>query len=387
MRVIICTWAWRSHLTPLVQLGWSLRASGHEVVVASSAGLAAAIQETGLTAVVVGTDVDLHTQAGKYFNWLVEQDGPVRWHDIRHWGAGNVATYRVIAQQAVGPLLAFARRWQPDLIVFDPTTYAGPLVAAVLGIPAVRHLWGIDYTYRTREFEPVALRELCAELGLAAVETLGAATVDPCPPSLQYQTGVERLPIRFAPFNGPVVAADVGLPPPRRPRVCVLGSSAVEQLAGRAIPFVDRVLSGLSGLGLEAVVLASPTAAPAFTDDGETVIFLGPTPLHLLLADCTLVIHQGGGGALMTALHYGLPQLLTPLFTDHVANAEQLAAAGACRWLFGGALEPDAVREEVRQLLEDNEFRVRSQRLSAEMRAQPPVAQVVDALTELAGAR
>ncbi|WP_378740288.1 nucleotide disphospho-sugar-binding domain-containing protein [Nocardia brasiliensis] len=386
MRVIVCTWAWQSHLTPLVQLCWGLRTSGHEVVVASSAGLVPAIRATGLTAVAVGEDVDLRAQAGKYFTWLVDRPEPVRWSDIRHWGAGNVATYRVIAQRSVGPLLDFARGWRPDLIVFDPTTYAGPLVAAVLGIPAVRHLWGIDYTHRTREFEPLALRELCAELGLDSVETLGTVTVDPCPASLQFDTGVDTLPIRFAPYNGPAAAADVGLPPPRRPRVCVLGSSAVEQLAGRTIPFAEHVLAGLAGLDVEVVALMDPGAAPSFAE-GESVTFLGPTPLHLLLADCALVIHQGGGGALMTALFYGLPQLLTPLFTDHVANAEQLAEAGACRWLFGGTLEPDAVRTEVRQLLADTEFRGQAHRLRDEMRAQPPVGAVVGALADLAGAR
>jgi len=97
----------------------------------------------------------------------------------------------------IGDLLDFARQWQPDLVVFEPTTYAGPLAAAALGIPAARHLWGIDFTLRTREFEPEVLAPVLDRLHLAEVETLGNRHHRQLPAEL---AGTGRLPAARRPL-------------------------------------------------------------------------------------------------------------------------------------------------------------------------------------------
>ncbi len=384
MRVLFVTWAWPSHFYPGVQLGWALRAGGHEVLVASQPALTDVITGSGLPAVAVGRDVDVGAMAARYFTWLMRQDRPVEWEEMRAWGTGNVITYKRIAEAMLDDTLALARAWRPDLIVHDPTTFAGPLVAAAIGVPAVRHIWGMDYTLRTREFEPEALRDLCDRLGLDTVETLGDVTVDPCPPSLQVPADVRRLPMRYVPYNGPAVVPAALPDPPERPRVCVLESTAMANWAGDDGALVPVVLEALAGSDVEVVVLSGDRRAADGTTPPNVRVLTDRVALHLLLPSCSLVIHQGGGGAVMTALAAGVPQFLVPRFTDHVFNARRVAAAGAARELFAAQCTPERARAEVEALLADDGYRRAAAGLAAEMAALPSAADVVARLTELA---
>src|SRR5262249_35409448 len=59
---------------------------------------------------------------------------------------GGVSIYGEIADAMVDGLREVAESWRPDLIVYDPLSYAGPIVAARLGIPAIRNMFGPDVT-------------------------------------------------------------------------------------------------------------------------------------------------------------------------------------------------------------------------------------------------
>ncbi|MFB6436972.1 nucleotide disphospho-sugar-binding domain-containing protein [Streptomyces sp. NPDC056411] len=383
MRVLFVTWAWPSHFFPCVQLGWALRAAGHEVLVASQPSLTGAITGAGLPAAEVGRDVDVGAMAGRYFSWLVRQDRPVEWEEMRRWGTGNVITYKRIAEAMLDDTLDLARHWRPDLIVFDPTTYAGPLVAARLGIPAVRHIWGMDYTCRTREFEPEALADLCGRLGIPGVETLGDITVDPCPPSLQVEAPVERLTMRFVPYNGPAVVPDWLTRPAERPRICVVESSAVTRWGGPEAALTPVALEAFADV--DADVVAVGTGAVPDGPLPPRARLVDRIALHLLLPDCDLLVHQGGGGAVMTALAAGVPQLVLPRFTDHVFNGRRISEAGAGRELFAGRATAELIRAEADLLLRDGGYRATAEKLRREMAEQPSAAEVADQLAELAG--
>ncbi|GAA2281990.1 DUF1205 domain-containing protein [Kitasatospora cystarginea] len=392
MRVLVTTWAWRSHFLSLVPLSWAFRAAGHELVVASTASLTPVITAAGLPAVALGKDIDseVRQMTRWYFEWLTARSAPVTLEDIRERGTSAVELYRLLADASIDDTLEFARAWKPDIVLYDPTTFVGPLTAAVLDVPAVRHIWGMDYTYRTREFEPQALADICSRIGLAGVETLGTVTVDPCPPSLQIDTGADvvRLPMRFVPYNGPAELRPWQLEAPRRPRIVILASSIAEPLGdGAARALFGAVLRGLAGFDVEVLAIVDDVERVLSAEVAGDVRFLDPTPLHLLLPHCDLVIHQGGGGTAMTALAYGVPQLLLPLAADHTSNAEQLAERGAGRWMYAGSVTPEAITSHVRQLLTDPQYRDQARRLRAEMSAQPSAARVVESLEDLAATR
>ena len=387
MRVLVTTWAWTSHFLPLVPLSWALRGNGHELAVASTASLMPSITAAGLPAVALGKDneAEVRQLTRWYFKWLTDRSAPVSWPEVRAQGTSTVEMYRMLADTSIDDMLEFSAAWHPDLVIYDPTTFAGPLVAAVLGVPAVRHLWGMDYTYLTHEFEPVALAEVCARIGLPTVETLGDVTVDPCPPSLQLDvgTGLSRLPMRFVPYSGPARMEPWHLEPPPRPRIVILASSIAEPLGdGAAAALFGTVLGALAQFDVEVLAIVGDRVATGVAEGGN-VRFLEPTPLPLLLPHCDLLIHQGGGGTLMTALAYGVPQLLLPLAADHTSNAEQLAASGAGRWIYAGWVTAPAITSHVGELLNDPRYRRSARRLQAEMAAQPSSAQVAASLEQV----
>src|SRR2546423_5579615 len=109
-----------------------------------------------------------------------------------------------VADAMVDDLVAFAQAWRPDVIVYDPLTYAAPITAAVLGVPAVRHLFGPDQP--PTAFEHAGLTPLLDRVGLDTVDTLGAPTVDPCPPSLSLPRPAHRQHTPYIPYNGPGTA-------------------------------------------------------------------------------------------------------------------------------------------------------------------------------------
>lgn len=404
MRVLITSWAWPSHYFPMVPLGWALRAAGHDVRVASQPALAAVIMRSGLPAVVTGRDVDFPALFQRHLGELLfggSGNGPRGQPN----GAGNpsaspapqdpervramtlkaLGLFVPVAEAMVDELLVFARQWRPDLIVYEPTTWAGPLVAAMLDIPAVRHLWGVDYTAQSSELEPVVLAPVLERLGLDAVETLGAVTIDNCPPSMQVDAVYHRHLMRYIPYNGPGAAAGWLLEPARRARVCVTWGTSSARLAQPGP--VRPVLEAVSELGVEIIAALSADDARSLGAPPAGVRVVEQLPLHLLLPSCDLVVHQGGMGTTMTGLTCGLPQLVIPKLPDQLFNAVRLASTGACRVVPQWKADAGKIGDAARELLESGAHRQAAQSLRDEIARQPPPAEAVRMLQALARER
>lgn len=381
MRVLLTSWGWASHFFPLVQLGWALQSAGHEVRVAAQPGLAAVIHDAGLIPVPVGTDTD-HTAAFSEFqSHLARWPRPVDMTELlAKFGAGTVSLYVDIAEDMLPGMLDFASAWRPDLVIHEPTTFAGPIVAKLIGVPSVRHIWGMDFTYLSHEYEPTALRELAGRHGLDDVHTLGDITIDPCPPSLRGDERVRRLPMRYVPYNGPATTPRWLWEPSAKPRVCVTGGTVGGRFEGATKPFEVRVLDALAGLDVEVVVV-NPLDE---LEPRPGLRVVDRIAMHLLLPSCALAVHSGGGGMIMTAIASGTPQVLVPRMPDHVFNARRMEAAGASRTCFAAWETPELLRECVTDVLTSPGYRERTQQLRAEMAGQPSAFTVVDQLAELA---
>src|ERR1700729_1537442 len=222
MRVLFATWALSAHFNPMVPLGWALRAGGHETLVASHPSFAPVIARAGLPALPVGPEFDLdaevraETIAGRWDDDLTAEE--IR---DRHRDLVGLQAPRRSAEVMADDLVAFARYWRPDLVVFEPTSFVGPLVARLLGIPAVRHLWTADFTAPLNLVEERLLGPLFARFGLDEIGVLGELTLDPCPPRLEVTDDLPRQPIRYVPYNGPAVLPGWLREPPARRRGCV----------------------------------------------------------------------------------------------------------------------------------------------------------------------
>ncbi len=391
MRVLFVTWAWPSHYYPMVPLAWALRASGHEVMMASQPSLAPTMLGSGLPAVTVGHDLDVQAIHRRDLGRLALQErGPQgERHEIR--ALSSFALFTEIALAMAEDFIALARSWAPDLIVYDPCTFAGPLAARLTGVPALRHLFGPDVMYFATELAHAALPPLTSRYGLPGLNLLGTATVDPCPPRLQFPdqlTPVPRVRLRYITYNGLSSVPGWLLEPAGRPRICLTWGTSVSKLVGESASMPGEVVRACADLaakrGDELLLAVTreqrgelPKALPA-------VRLVESAPLQLLMASCALLIHPGGAGSMLTALSAGVPQLIIPQLPDQVANAGVLAAAGAGVLLHAADAAADAVGSAAGQLLDTPGYRDAAREIRAEMNRQPDPAQIIPDLEELA---
>ncbi len=168
MRVLFASVSEKSHILTMAPLAWALTNAGHEVRMASAPAMTDVITGAGVTAVPVGTDHSLHEALAS--EETVE-------HPLADWSdpfveAQDWATLLLKYQVAVGyafqpyndtivdDLVALARSWQPDLVVWDPITFAGGVAARAVGAAHARLTWCVDvYSAMRRVFHELAAQQ------------------------------------------------------------------------------------------------------------------------------------------------------------------------------------------------------------------------------------
>jgi hypothetical protein len=312
---------------------------------------------------------------------------------VRPSRESRLRLYGEVAEAMVDDLLALARSWRPDLVVYDPLTHAGPLVATLLGVPAVRSLFGPDVTYFLNgATEAPGWLALLDRFGVSDVDLLGAASVDPCPPSLQYPATVaptRRIHTRYIPYNGIAEVPALPTPDPGRTRICLTWGTSVARLLGDHAFLPGEVLDGAAKLAQERdadLVLAITANQRHLLPDLPPHVHLHENvPLHALLPTCHALIHQGGAGTLLTGLLNGLPQIILTQLVDQTANAIQLVHTGAGLNLPATNLTATDLLTAGHDLLDNPTYRQAAQHLQHEITTQPTPNHIIDTLQELAG--
>jgi UDP:flavonoid glycosyltransferase YjiC (YdhE family) len=389
MRVLFTTWAWTTHYLPMVPLAWAFRASGHEVRVASQPALSDAVVRSGHLAVLIGRDTDI-TDMHQRRQLSPLTDGDM-WETLDEQKRDRIGRalgmFVHVAEAMADDLVDFTGAWRPDLIIYDPTTFAAPLAAAVHDIPAVRHLWGPDLTGPQGDsFEltvPDELPALFARFGVSDVDTLGALTVDPCPPSMQVPSPIRRQLMRYVPFNGSGVAPSWLLEPTVKPRICVTWGATVTDMNRPEMFMAPSVIAAVARLDAEVVVAITADQRSYLGSLPAEVRVVESLPLSLLAPSCDVIIHQGGPGTALTGLAYGVPQLAIPQLPHHMYNARQLAETGAGRHLTADEARAEVIAAVTEQLIREPGYRAAAAAVRAEMLAQPTPATVVSKLAAL----
>ena len=309
----------------------------------------------------------------------------------------RLSPYTKAAQVMADDVVQLARAWQPDLVVSDPLVMAAPLAARAAGAPLVHLQWGPAIHRMNGQFPgsgtppdlwPDDLRDLYARYGVEPAAEPAAATVDPCPASLQYDGAIpSRIPARFVPYNGTGDVPRWLTQPPRRPRICVTWGTITTTLAGREGFLVPRILDALAGFDVEVVVAITAADRPLLGDDLPGQVRVAENlPLHLLLPSCDAIIHQGGGGTMLTAASFGLPQLVVAGTDDSVvidmANGERIAAAGAGVSLNWADASPETITSGIKTIVSDEATRQAAHKLRDEIHAQPAPASVAATLRQ-----
>lgn len=392
VRVLIITWPWPSYFYPIVPQAWALAAAGHDVRVATQPSGAGMVNRVGLLHVACGEDTDVQGALAVALGGR-NVDGEPRIPPLAADAALGERLFAImvnVAESAADEICQFAGAWRPDLVVYDPVSFAGPLVATLEGIPAIRHLWGPDYFgLFLRHFVPAAAEipflRFFGRYGIAdPPDPLGTATVDCCPASMQLaETGHVRIPTRYVPFNGTaVIPAWLGRPA-RRPRICVTAGTSNPVWGAHLFRVADQA-AALAGLGAETIVAISSSDRSLVGRLPTGTRIAADVPLRLLLEQCDLLVSHGGTGTIMTGACAGVPQLTIPTVVDMAFNGRRHAATGAGLVRRAGETSPADLREAAAELLSEEKYRVAATTLRNEIMAQPPPAVTAARLEQIA---
>ncbi len=410
MRVLFTPNNARQHLYPMVPLAWACRAAGHEVRIAAAPVLASAMRAVGLPAVVVGSDVSPPGMAIKgltarfHTHERFPPDWPLAVHllsddqrDLLEYLGRNAARG---ARATVDDMVAFARVWRPDVVVYDVAGFAGAVTAAVIGVPSVRHLTGYGLRPMESRYAPgvsLPLPEYAALFRRFAVDVrpMPTMTIDPSPPSLRIAVTGPWQEMRYVPYNGPGVVPEwlaEWLGRTRR-RVCVTWGHGVDRtMMAMGMAALDPLRDTIAALGRSDLDLVIATTSAQLALLGELPANARPAvsvPLQYLLPYCDLIVHQAGDGTALTAAACGVPQLAITNKPDQALTSDRLAAIGAGLHLRYQELSRDPMREEVirsaaDKLLSAGRHRQAAHRLRRQIERQPSPADVVASLEAVA---
>jgi UDP:flavonoid glycosyltransferase YjiC (YdhE family) len=375
MRILFTFVPAYGHLHPMLPLARAFANDGHEVAFATGPDFVDRVAAAGFAGFACGTPVDA------WFGELTRRVGGPPGEGVP---AGEIMLYwlprlfaEVGAPFTAEDLIPLAASWRPRLIVHESYEFAGPLAAAVIGVPSVQHslsplsslevmtaagdavapLW--DRWNQEPQPQGGAYATVCLCLSPPSLETPGA-----CPPE-------KMRPLRSVPADakpGDELPAWMSELPDRPSVHATLGTSATNQDQG----VLRTIIAGLANDDVNVIVTVGQN------NDPEA---LGPLPGNahveryishsLLLPRCDAIIAHGGAGTMFGAIQHGLPQLLIPQGADQYINAQRCVDGGCARQLLPDEVTADAVRREVRTLLEDHRYRDGAQRVRAEMEAMP----------------
>lgn len=363
------------HINPLLPLVAALLEQGDEVLVASGSAVEGNARRAGAQFAPCG-----HGEMD-WFDLLRARtlgfpgDGlpPSR---INHYFLPRLFG-EIAAADMIDDVLETGRAFRPDVVLFETYALAGPLAAALLGVPAVHHLLGPLVDHDVLELVNDAVSPLWRSFdrdtpGWAGV--FSGTTVEICPPSME-RVGVpsgERIALR--PADAPAPGAMVPQSPP-------LVYATLGTFFGGDLGFFRDVLSGLADEAVQVLVTVGEDRDPAD---------VGPAPANArverfvphseLLPRCAAVVHHGGSGTTLQALAHGLPQVVVPQGADNFINAALVEQAGAGTAVLPGHVAPAVLRDTVRLILDDPGYASAARRVAREIAAMPSPAEVADTL-------
>ncbi len=415
MRVLVTTYPEKTHFMLMAPLAWALRTGGHEVRVAVQPKFTGVVTQAGLTAVPAGRDRDLWDVVGRVPNWFgtggetgwpapydaaQRSTADITWeylhagyrHQVDHW-------HKTSNVPIVADLVEFAKHWRPELVLWEPTTYAGAIAAKACGAAHGRVLIGADVFGIAREHflrlrpagadDPIGdwLGGYARRYGTEFTEDMvtGEFTVDQLPPSLQVHAGLRYLPMRYVPYGGPAQVPRWLWEPPARPRVALtMGLTVTDHGVGYPVSLRD-ILDALSTLDVEVVATVHESGRAELGPVPANVRLVPYVPLQALLPTCAVAIHHAGVGTLATTALYAVPQLALPWDVDQPTLAARMAVQGCALAIPAAKATGAEVRECVRRLLDETAFRERAARLRDEVLAMPAPNELVPRLAALAG--
>jgi UDP:flavonoid glycosyltransferase YjiC (YdhE family) len=370
VRVLCTCLPGHGHFLPMHPFATALAAAGHEVAFATAAEFCPHVEKAGFTAFPAGLSLPRQLEeAGRRYPEAQLPPGKERFETFVPRMLAGVA-----APARAADLVPLVAGWRPDVVVHDETELAGPVAAEAAGVPYADHSMGILRPLEMLRLAGRTLAPLAEEWGVDVGPFAGLFRylyLDVCPPRLQSREIGEVAvahPMRnlAGPGGGDELPAWVGALPQQPTAYVSLGT-----LFNRDATVFAAVLEGLRDEPLNVILTVGHDNDPeAFGPQPPNVRVERFIPQALLLPHCDVVLNQGGT-AILDILGHGLPVLVLPRGANQFHNAEACVRAGAGRRLLPSEVWAEAVRREVRLLLDEASYREAAAAVAGELAAMP----------------
>ncbi|MFJ9526382.1 nucleotide disphospho-sugar-binding domain-containing protein [Streptomyces cyaneofuscatus] len=392
MRILFLAGGSPATVFAFAPLATAARNAGHEVFVATIEENVPFVEGVGLPPVPVAVMADLEILARDGSDRPAETlRDPVRqMRLVGRW-------YARMARGSMDGLTRLTESWRPDLVVGGRLAYAGQLIAARLGVPYVRHPWGLgDWG----GYDVGGAEELASGQGGAGSDPLPAPALalDICPPALVPEGSASAEPgqlLRWIPANLQRRLEPWMYTKGERRRICVTtGTRVTEEKSkdentfdalGRNSDFLRELAATAARLDAEIVVAAPDDVARRLREELPDVR-AGWIPLDVLAPTCDLIVSHGGTNTSMVALNAGVPQLnITKMYISE-AQSTLISDFGAGLTIPVAEAGADRVEAACEELLSRPAYAKRAREGAADMAAMPSPAAVVGKLEDLAAA-
>lgn len=379
MRVLFTSVAAWGHVHPMVPLARAFIARGDEVLWATAPDASARLERDGIPTTPAGlTEAEMGPRFSEVFDTVAHLPPQERPRHV----FGKIFG-RVSASASFAAIDAAVRDWQPDVLICEQGEFAGPLAAALAGVPNICHAFGprlpADRVSRVEaEVEP-----LWAANGLDVPRFAGCYShlyLDIYPPSLAagpsaIACDIQLLrPVGFATVGEAVpdfVAAD-----DPRPLVYLTLGTVFNSL--RAL---SDAVQAVGGLPVRVVVTVGPNGDPAALGDQPDNVYVARYISQSdLLPYCSAVVSHAGSGTFLAALAAGLSQVCLPQGADQFLNAAAGQASGAAISLRPDEAGVDSIREAVDRALHDESVHAAARTAAREIAAMPGPDDVAELL-------
>lgn len=348
-----------------VPLANALRNAGHQVMMSVSIDeMIPTITEVGLAAVPVAdpnkTPREIIADGGLAF---VPEKPLDRERMSGRW-------YAHMEYVTMDNLLAFAKDWRPDVVIGGESCYSAPLLAQHLDIPYVRHGWDIHDARLMDEGAEEQLHDQLAELGLDGLPEPDM-TIDITPPSLRPPGVAPAQMMRWIPGNAQRRLEPWMYTKGAPVRIGVTLGTGVASY--NQFDYLQGVVENVASLDAEVVVAVAEDAASTMRERLGDNVHLGWIPLDVVAPTCDVIVHQTGGSTMMTALSYGVPQVLIP-DTNMFRTAEmarRLAEAGAAVVLTQEEATSEVITKVCQEIITNPSYTEAAAGLAAEIAALP----------------
>jgi UDP:flavonoid glycosyltransferase YjiC (YdhE family) len=374
MRVLLTTKRGAGHFGPLIPFARAFRRAGATVLVAAPRSAAPMVHAEGFAAWVFDDAPD--EGRDPVFAAAMATQAP----------AGYVfaeAFARIDARAALPGMLDICRRWRPDLVISEITEFAGPMVAAKLGIPAISV--GISQQGRSEAVAAAsevlpALDELGELIGLPpdpdGERILGLPYFTLVPEALEEPAlRSARAAWRFRDRDDAPAALATGrfAAKDHRPLVYVTFGSVAPTMD--LFPGVYRgAIDAFSALPVRVLVTIGRDRDPdELGPVPDNVRVEGWVPQREVMPYASAMVCHGGSGTVTMGLAAGVPMAVVPLFADQSWNAERIDTIGVGIALDGGPQAVSRLGDAVSKLLIDPAYRTNAERAADEIGLLPTV--------------